>query len=157
MVWCTDLYQEEAIRQLSYPNFYTKVNKDLTSANQKIVKDTIQELTTGQELPVTAQNLIMTTPRTSYIYFKPKIHKAKNPGRPIVSACSCLTELTSLTNKFHFAVRLFSEGLQELRYFFNQRAIKKKKRARKPYSVYLNWRQLLQTNQRFCNGNQNGT
>ena len=68
---------------------------DLTSANQKIVKDTIQELITKQELSVTAQNLIINTPRTSYIYFKPKIHKANNPGRPIVSACSCPTELTS--------------------------------------------------------------
>lgn len=54
VVWRTDLYQQEAIRQLSDPTFYTKVNKDLTSANQKIVKDTIQELITEQELPVTA-------------------------------------------------------------------------------------------------------
>ena len=58
VVWRTDLYQQEAIRQLSDPIFYTKVNKDLTPANQKIVKDTIQELTTKQELPGTAQNLI---------------------------------------------------------------------------------------------------
>ena len=35
------------------------------------------------------------TPRTSCIYFKPKIHKPNNPGRPIVSACSCPTELIS--------------------------------------------------------------
>ena len=32
---------------------------------------------------------------TSPIYFKPKIHKPNNPGRPIVSACSCPTELIS--------------------------------------------------------------
>ena len=50
---------------------------------------------TKQELPVTAQNLIITTPRTSCIYFKPKIHKPNNPGRPIVSACSYPTELFS--------------------------------------------------------------
>ena len=49
----------------------------------------------NQEIPVTAQNLIITTPRTSCIYFKPKIHKPNNPGHPIVSACSCLTELIS--------------------------------------------------------------
>ena len=67
VVWRIDLYQQEAIRQLSDPTFYTKVNKDLTPANQKIVKDTIQELITKQELPVTAQNLIITTPRTSCI------------------------------------------------------------------------------------------
>ena len=89
------VYQQEGIRQLSDQTCYTKVNKDLTFANQKIVKDTIQELITKQELPVTAQNLIINTPRTSCIYFKPKIHKANNPGRPIVSACSCPTELIS--------------------------------------------------------------
>ena len=63
--------------------------------NQKIVKETIHELITKQELPVTAQNLIITTPRTSCVYFKPKIHKPNNPSRPIVSACSCPTELIS--------------------------------------------------------------
>ena len=39
--------------------------------------------------------LIFTTPRTSDIYFLPKIHKINKPGRPIVSACSCPTELIS--------------------------------------------------------------
>ena len=43
----------------------------------------------------TATNLVITTPRTSCIYFLPKIHKPNNPGRPIVSACSCPTELIS--------------------------------------------------------------
>ena len=43
----------------------------------------------------TATNLIITTPRTSCIYFLPKIHKPNNLGRPIVSACSCPTELIS--------------------------------------------------------------
>ena len=95
VVWRTDLYQQEAIRQLSDPTFYTKVNKDLTPANQKIVKDAIQELITKEELPVTAQNLIITTPRTSCIYFKSKIHKPNNSGSPIVSACSSPTELIS--------------------------------------------------------------
>ena len=46
VVWRTDLYQQEAIGQLSDTAFYTTVNKDLTSANQKIVKETIQELIT---------------------------------------------------------------------------------------------------------------
>ena len=95
IVWCTDLHQKEAIRQLSDPTFYTKVNQDLPSAYQKIEKETIQGLITKQGLPVTAQNLIITTPRTSCIYFKPKIQKPNNPGRPIVSACSFPTELIS--------------------------------------------------------------
>ena len=95
VVWRTDLYRQEAFRQLSDTSFYAKVDKDLTSANQKTVKKTIQDLIDKQELPVTAKNLIVTTPRTSCIYFKPKIHKPNNPGRPIVSACSCPTELIS--------------------------------------------------------------
>ena len=69
----------------------------VSGSSRRILKflrmtDTIQELITKQELPVTAQNLIINTPRTSCIYFKPNIHKANNPGRPIVSACSCPTE-----------------------------------------------------------------
>ena len=95
VVWRSDLYKEEALRQLSDTSFYAKVEKDLTSNNQKVVKDTIQNLIVKQELPATTTNLIITTPRTSCIYFLPKIHKPNNPGRPIVSACSCPTELIS--------------------------------------------------------------
>ena len=95
VVWRADLYQKEALRQLSDTSFYAKVDKDLTSTNQQIVKSTINELIVKQDLPATATNLIITTPRTSCIYFLPKIHKPNNPGRPIVSACSCPTELIS--------------------------------------------------------------
>ena len=38
------------------------------------------------QLPATASNLVITTPRTSRIYFLLRIHKRNNPGRPIVSA-----------------------------------------------------------------------
>ena len=95
VVWRSDLYQKEALRQLSDTSFYAKIPKDLTSKNQKLVKDTIQNLIVSQELPYTATNLIINTPRTSCIYFLPKIHKPNNPGGPIVSACSCPTELIS--------------------------------------------------------------
>ena len=95
VVWRADFYQKEALRQLSDTSFYAKVDKDLTSTNQQIVKSTINELIVKQDLPATATILIITTPRTSCIYFLPKIHKPNNPGRPIVSACSCPTELIS--------------------------------------------------------------
>ena len=80
------------MRQLSDNSFYAKVDKDLTSTNQQIVKSTINDLIVKQELPATATNLVITTPS---IYFLPKIHKPNNPGRSIVSACSCPTELIS--------------------------------------------------------------
>jgi len=95
VVWRADPYQKEALRQLSDTSFYAKVDKDLTSANQEIVKSTINDLIVKQELPTTATNLIITTLRILCIYFLPKIHKPNNPGRPIVSACSCPTELIS--------------------------------------------------------------
>ena len=56
---------------------------------------TIRFWIVNQELPDTATNLIINTLRTSCIYFLPKIHKPNNPGRPIVSAYSCPTELIS--------------------------------------------------------------
>ena len=95
VIWRSDLYRKEALRQLSDTSCHAKVEKDLTSTNKKLVKDTIQNLTVNQELPDTATNFFITTPRTSCIYFLPKIHKPNNLGRPIVSACSCLTELIS--------------------------------------------------------------
>ena len=95
VVWRADLYQKEALRQLSDTSFYAKVDKDLTLINQNIVKNTINDLIAKQELPATAKNLIITTPRTSCIYFLPKIHKPNNPGRPIVSGCSGPSELIS--------------------------------------------------------------
>ena len=96
VVWRSDLYQKEALRQLSDTSFYAEIQKDVTSKNQKLVQDTIQNLIVNQELPETATNLIINTPRTSCIYFLPKIHKPNNPGRPIVSACSCPTEVISI-------------------------------------------------------------
>ena len=60
-----------------------------------MAKNTINDLTAKQELPVTAKNLIITTARTSCISSLPKIHKPNNPDRPIASACSCPTVLIS--------------------------------------------------------------
>ena len=77
------------------PLFMLKSIKISLPLTKKIVKSTINDLIVKQELPATATNLIITTPRTSCIYFLPKIHKPNNPGPPIVSACSCPTELIS--------------------------------------------------------------
>ena len=48
-----DLYQKEALRQLSDTSFYAKVDKDLTLINQNIVKNAINDLVAKQELPAT--------------------------------------------------------------------------------------------------------
>ena len=61
VVWRTELYKQEAFRQLADTKLYAKVNKDLTQANQKIVKD---KLILEQKLPSTARNIFVTTPKT---------------------------------------------------------------------------------------------
>ena len=53
-----DLYQKEALRQFSDTSFYAKVDKDLTSSSQQIVKSNINDLVVKQELLATATNLI---------------------------------------------------------------------------------------------------
>ena len=95
VVWRANLYQKEALQQLSDTSFYAKVDQDLTSTNQQILWSTINDLIAKEESPPAATNVIITNPRTSCIYFLPKIHKPNNPGRPIVSGCSCPTELIS--------------------------------------------------------------
>ena len=95
VVWRANLYLEEALWQLSDTSFCAKVDKDLILINQNIVKNTINDLLAKQELAVTAKNLTITIPRTLCIYFLPKIHKPNNPGRHIISACSCPTKLIS--------------------------------------------------------------
>ena len=77
-------------QQLSDASFYTKINSDPTLSHQKTVKTTINHFIQAGDLPASAS-----TPRTPVIYFLPKIHKPDNHGSPIVSACSCPTELIS--------------------------------------------------------------
>ena len=50
------------------------------------------------ELPPTAKNLVVTTPRTSRFYVLPKIPKPNNPGRALVPACCCPAENISAYN-----------------------------------------------------------
>ena len=109
VVWRADLYQKEALRQLSDTSFYAKVVKDLTSTNQQIVKSTINDLIVKQELPASATNLVITTPRTSCIYFLPKIHKPNNRGRPIVSACPIARSLPSYVKDSQHALQIFRD------------------------------------------------
>ena len=92
VVWKRALYIEEALRQLNSPVHYQKLAKPALPDNQKSITKAIKEFIARGQLPPTAKLLIKTLPRESLFYLLPKIHKANNPGRPIVSACSCPTE-----------------------------------------------------------------
>ena len=91
VVWDKNLYMQEAARQLSNTTFYEKVSDDLTPTHSALVRDTVQSCISNDELPEEAAVLAIPEAKTSNFYLLPKIHKTNNPGRPIVSACSCPT------------------------------------------------------------------
>lgn len=95
VVWQKELYLQEAERQLSNSEYYTKEEYDKTAENNKVLEETIREEIENGNLSKEATCLINPAPRTSKFYLVPKIHKPNNPGRPIVSACNCPTERVS--------------------------------------------------------------
>eukprot|EP00061_Rhincodon_typus_P011253 g36139.t1 len=97
VVWQTDLSIAEAPPrcQLSDTSSYCPLDRGLTSDHQAITSQAINKLIISGDLPSIASNPIVPQPRTARFYLLPKIHKRDCPGRPIVSACSCPTELIS--------------------------------------------------------------
>lgn len=95
VVWHKDLYTAEAERQLKDSNYYSPLAKSTTKKDNAIVRHTIKQAIKGGYLPAEASRAINSEPRESRFYLLPKIHKANNPGRPIVSACACPTVLIS--------------------------------------------------------------
>ena len=93
VVWDRNLYKQEAERQLSDSTFFERLDRDFTVDYNKTVCEVVKEAITKGELPASAVNLVVENLRTSRFYLLPKVYKTGNPGRPIVSACNCRTEL----------------------------------------------------------------
>ena len=92
VVWDRNLYLQEAHRQLDDSLAYKALPQStLKTHTRHISKEISEEIKLGN-LPTTATLLNKSTPRQAHFYLLPKIHKPSNPGRPIVSACSCPTE-----------------------------------------------------------------
>ena len=68
VVWRKDLYQKEAERQLSNERFYTRLETDRTDEINTFIKSEIDSMICARDLP-------------------------RNPGRPVVSSCSCPTNV----------------------------------------------------------------
>ena len=62
-----------------------------TKSLKNQIINTVNEAINSNSLPPNANKLYSQQPRTSLFYMLPKIHKANNPRRPIVSAVSCPT------------------------------------------------------------------
>lgn len=65
----------------------------LLQTHQETFKAFISQAVSRQELPPSTTNLFMKYSRTSKFYLLPKRHTPGKPGRLIVSACQCPTDL----------------------------------------------------------------
>ena len=89
-------YIKEADRQLQDQSFYEKLSHNPTSEHAALVSNAIDGLKQRELLDEkTAEKLKPTDPKTPKLYLLPKIHKDKNPGRPVVSSVGCHTETIS--------------------------------------------------------------
>ena len=89
-------YISEAERQLNDSTFYKALDHDPTHEFAKKVADAVSEMLNGNH--ISEKNAIYLTvdqPKAGRFYLLPKIHKAGNPGRPIVSANGHPTEKIS--------------------------------------------------------------
>ena len=95
-------YIDEGLRQLGDINFYRRINRDPTNITCTQIQKFLHFLKDRQLIP--NEHISFLTPknsRTPVFYLLPKIHKANNPGRPIVSACDSPTEnLSSYVDSF---------------------------------------------------------
>ena len=95
-------YLNECYRQLNNQQFYEKVNEDPTESITKRVRFYLKRLYSDDVIDTdTYHYLLPQDPRAGRFYILPKIHKAGNPGRPIVSANGHPTEGISEFVSFH--------------------------------------------------------
>ena len=88
-----DHYVSEAERQLNDSTYYELVDHDPTIEVAKKVSEAVEEMfDDGYITEKIMRYLIVDQPKAGRFYLLPKIHKAGNPGRPIVSANGHPTE-----------------------------------------------------------------
>lgn len=99
-----DHYISEAERQLNDSTYYKRLDHDPTDQFAKQVFKAVEEMSDNSY--ITEKNmsyLIADQPKAGRFYLLPKIHKAGNPGRPIVSANGHPTEKKIRVCGFTFA------------------------------------------------------
>ena len=88
----TDSYIKEANWQLSDKANYKQLTQDPTLEHKRRVNQTIETFKNKKFLPrKAADDLKVSNPKTSRFYISPKIHKPKNPGRPVINSVECHT------------------------------------------------------------------
>ena len=97
-----DHYISEAERQLNDKDFYKLLEHDPTLEYAERVSQKLEAMVDeGHISEKNLEYLTVTSPKAGRFYLLPKIHKAGNPGRPIVSANGHPTEKISEFIDFH--------------------------------------------------------
>ena len=92
-------YIDEANRQLNDTNNYEQLDFDPTELHTEKIKSEISNLKNDNLLSKlskqTANSLLEEKIKTPEFHLLPKIHKANNPGRPVISSINCHTSRIS--------------------------------------------------------------
>ena len=95
-------YIDEALRQLSSPSFYQKLDSDPTLEFSTLITSDLTDMKNNNEIDEDVyEYLCPENPRPGQFYLLPKIHKEGVPGRPIVSAIGHPTEKISQFLDYH--------------------------------------------------------
>ena len=82
----------ETSRQLNYTNNYKQLDFNPTELHIEKIKSEINNLKNENLLTLkTANSLLEEKIKTPEFHLLPKIHKANNPGRPVISSINCHT------------------------------------------------------------------
>ena len=85
-------YIDEANRQLNDTNNYEQLEFDPTELHTERIKSEINNLKNKNLLTLrTANSLLEEKIKTPEFHLLPKIHKANNPGGPVISSVNCHT------------------------------------------------------------------
>ena len=96
VILSTDDYIREGHRQLKDSRFYEPLTGDPTSKHTQVVTSALKELLERGKITTNEYNIMKPNhPSCGRFYMLPKIHKAGNPGRPIVSGTGTVTEPVS--------------------------------------------------------------
>ena len=86
----------ETSRQLNYTNNYKQLDFNPTELHIEKIKSEINNLKNENLLTLkTANSLLEEKIKTPDFHLLPKIHKANNPGRPVISSINCHTSRIS--------------------------------------------------------------
>ena len=98
----TKNYIKEVNRELSDKNNYIILQIEPTLQHNKMVNDTLDRFKNENLLSKKATGLKIINRKTPKFYYKPKLRKESNPGRPVINSTNCHTSEISRFLDYHF-------------------------------------------------------